>query len=99
MLYQTVLRISTNDSELRSNAIGWSIDSGSRAHMTMISMFGRPNKDIEVGLIPSVSYCYTYPTVLHALGDGFRLLAPPTKHIINSITETYEWEWWLVRDE
>jgi hypothetical protein len=58
---------------------------------------------IDVGFIPSPKFT-AYPTILHALADGFKLLAPPTKELLLSrdsktITSTYEWNWWLVRDE
>jgi len=97
MIYQIVLRMSTKTNCLRSDAIGWSVDSANEARKEILRHKGC---SFHVGSIGAPIENYTFPTVLHALGSGFRLLAPPIAY-----TETYyngpseEWEWWLVKDE
>lgn len=100
--YQLVLTMSTKTSSLRSEATGWSLDSGLLAHNEIIN---RKDPQVMVGLIPGKIEWYAYPTVLHALGNGFKLLAPPTMYKeVYSKGESNErvveeWEWWLVKDE
>lgn len=48
--------------------------------------------DRAVGLMGYFRGWYAYPTVYHAIGDGWRLLAPPDQE------EDGTWTWWLVRD-
>ena len=89
MIFQTVLHIKTLWPTLRSEAVGWSIESGRIAH---VEMGMRGNKKIPVGQIGSPKGDgHLYPTVLHALGDGFKLITIPSR------TEYYEW--WLVKEE
>lgn len=86
--YQLVLRMSTPDVCLRSKATGWALESGLEA---ILEIRRRGNSSIAAGLIKPPSPAL-YLTVLHALADGFKLLAPPTR-------ELNEWDWWLVKDE
>jgi hypothetical protein len=98
--YQSVLRMSTKGSGLRDEAQGWKQESGKEA---CIEMLKRSSPSIHVGFIASCTENCSYPTVLHALGAGFKLLAPPTKHLLMAASECeaaqYEWNWWLVKDE
>jgi hypothetical protein len=92
--YQTVLTMNTRSDNLRSEAIGWSIESGKVARMAMLR---HELTEIAVGLIGQTHDKYTFPTVLHALGHGYKLLsAPPTRIECNG---RFEWEWWLVKYE
>ena len=108
-IYQEVLEMSTYKPEMRSEAIGWTLNSGIYAARAMDQRGSR----CEVGLIGAPMQWYAYPTPLHALGDRFKLLAPPRpfEEVINPTEEyakehgltpgeqsvTY-WEWYLVRD-
>lgn len=77
---QQVLTIITIGPNLRSMAEGWSCEDP--------TLF-RPGEPI--GRTPAPRFAYTYDTVLAALADGWRLLAPPAK-------DAGMWEWWLVRE-
>lgn len=92
--YQTVLVMSTKSESVRSEALGWNIDSGAIANAEM-----RDDEKIPVGLIPGVKDWYAYPTVLHALAKGFKLLAPPKSYEIEAKTHTLAYEWYLVRED
>lgn len=98
-IYQTVLVLSTRKSDLRSEVIGWMIDSGAIAYAELArrKKAGQEPNKVNVGLIPGCLDWYAYPTVLHALAEGFRLLAPPTEYKKNNETEYSEW--WLVRED
>jgi hypothetical protein len=99
LTFQSVLRMSTSGPGCRAKATGWCLESGLEA---MMEMNRRKSCSIAVGLIPS-RRPVTYPTILHALADGFKLLAPPTMDVLSTASDcesaTYEWNWWLVRDE
>lgn len=89
---QQVLIMSTYDKYgaggLRSEAWGWSAEDGWEA-APYVGM-NRP-----VGLMGYFRGPYSYPTPYHALGDGWRLLAPPEKFEENGVPSLY---WWFVRD-
>ncbi len=95
MPYQTVLVMSTKGPELRSEAIGWTLNSGLMAHQEIER---RRNWDFHVGMIGAPRQGYCFPTVLHALGMGYKLLAPPIAAPWTSELSN-EYEWWLVKDE
>lgn len=82
---QQVLLINTERAEIRNRAIGWSAEDGWQA-----SEYARTDR--AVGLMGYFRGWYAYPTVYHAIGDGWRLLAPPVQE------EDGTWTWWLVRD-
>lgn len=48
-----------------------------------------------IGLTPTSKYPARYDTILHAMADGWKLLAPPRKL---EWTSGEEYEWWLVKD-
>jgi len=101
--FQSILRMSTSGFGCRAKATGWCLESGLEAMLEMHRRGDGVKKDrsIAVGLLPSQKPVL-YPTILHALADGFKLLAPPTKDVLMGATDeaaTYEWNWWLVRDE
>jgi hypothetical protein len=107
--YQEVLEMSTYKPELRSEAIGWTLNSGLHAAKAMVQRGSR----CEVGMIGAPMQGYAYPTPLHALGAQYKLLAPPTPYeeVIDP-TEEYAkerglipgkqsvtfWSWYFVRD-
>jgi hypothetical protein len=106
---QKILIMSTKHSGLRSEAIGWTSESGEKVieaweNLTVkTDTDGHPirnRNDMFIGYVGAYR-CPCYPTVLHALSDDWKLLAPPkdiswtndhTKEIVA------EWEWWLVKD-
>lgn len=81
---QKVLVMSTNGPDMRSTAQGWTCEDGAIVRAGDIGMTGAP---------------YPYPspaTPLHALGDGWCLLAPPAQ--IGRKAKALprgEWEWWF----
>ena len=88
---QEVLEVITKGAGLRSEAVGWTLASGVSAHQVMLEQ----GLTCHVGFIGSPRVWYAYPTVLHALGDGWKLLAPP-RDCVEYGQPFYEW--WLVRD-
>lgn len=89
---QKVLRMSTRNSTLRSEAVGWSAEDGDEA-----APYARTDR--PVGLMGYYRDWYCYPTPYHALGDGWKLLAPPVSYQENELDNlvTY-YEWWFVKD-
>lgn len=80
MLYQLVLFMTTKGDGLRSEAIAWECEDPREFQ------FGKP-----IGYTRGPKFNYTYDTVLEALANGWKLLAPPEK----GEGETY---WILVRE-
>jgi hypothetical protein len=107
MKTQEVLTCNTDDTSMRSPIQGWTFECPSEVNETFRlskrdgTDYLSPS-DIPVGMIPSGNrYNTLYATVLHALGDGWRLLAPP-KEYTETNSEGYPYtvvEWWLVREE
>lgn len=97
-----VLICTTLTPDLRSECVAWSYEDSSnvltefeRQQRVNPGKYSAPNQ-IPVGLIPSGvkrGSSYAYPTVLHALGDGWRLLAPPQPS--DGPESSVEWDWWL----
>ena len=76
MLYQEVLTMETMSDSFRSECQGWSLESGLVAHHAII-MHGNHCEVWKIGGITNAVHCY--PTPLHAMGHGFKLLTPPIK--------------------
>jgi hypothetical protein len=89
---QQVLSICTDNASLRSEAQGWGAED--------------PRNVVPGSLGRSLAWnhrrdgSYAYPTVVHALAAGWKLLAPPAdESFVNSEGKKIEqWGWWLVRD-
>jgi len=102
---QKVLWMSTNRSSIRDECNGWGYNDGNAVRDAFVDRLGTKYEyaymnDIPVGLVRSWSPSSgqpprSYPTVLHALADGWKLLAPPTKYKEGSVIQ---YEWWLVKD-
>jgi hypothetical protein len=75
--YQIVLIVTTKSisPDLRADIQGWTYESGKEAAKAICQS---GDSQIMAGMIGGY-HGPSYPTVLHALGDGFRLLAPPVK--------------------
>jgi hypothetical protein len=85
---QKILVMSTKRSDPRSEAIGWSAEDGD------VIVPGRP-----IGESPGFRGPYSYDTPMHAIRDGWRLLAPPKEYQQEYLSGARaEWEWWLTKD-
>ena len=87
---QTILEMSTDGQSLRSEAGGWTIESGHEVVKAM-ERYSSKIEELHVGRIGAPYERYSLPkTPLHALGLGWRLLVPPTK-----IEGCDDWEWYF----
>lgn len=86
MLKQQILRMTTIDKSLRADVDGWDGEDG---HLI--------KQEKPIGLSAGLSF-FCYPTPMHAIGDGWRLMGPPQividYDIHNQPIRTC-WEWWL----
>lgn len=89
---QKVLEISTKSPRIRSEAISWTCNDGDEVG-AYLDLDGKLRMPKRVGSIAPYQGFYSYPTVLHALGDGWRLLSAPPEKL-----EDGTWNWWLVKD-
>lgn len=80
---QKILILTTFSARLRAAVVGREAEGGE-----IIS------QNTDVGMVKEYQGEFRYLTVLHALGDGWKLLAPPA---MNSAYRV-EWEWWLTKD-
>lgn len=81
---QKVLTFYTQTDDMRAEADGWGAEDGTNAVSKL---------DKEVGLISGMhTWCPTTP--LHALGAGWKLLAPPIK-LVND--PYFQYKWWFVQ--
>jgi len=97
---QKILTIGTETCSLRSKAQSWEWEDGDFPRQALTEFRDKYNYlSLPVGLIRTGS-CHMYPTVLHAIGDGWKLLAPPEKETWKNDEgiEFVEYSWWLVRD-
>jgi hypothetical protein len=83
---QKVLRILTFRPDLRGEAVGWSCDDGDLV---------QPG---PIGRTPGPRFAHSYGTPLHAIGAGWRLLAPPLPPE-DEDDPMDGYDWWLVRDD
>ena len=107
---QKVLTMSTLKESLRAEVQGWSNEDGDYVKKAYTQRLGTQHEyphvnAVPVGLIGGSLQGISYPSVLHALGDGWKLLAPPRKY--DYVTHNDErgnpvsiemWDWWLVKD-
>lgn len=97
---QRVLIVSTYSNRLRGEIFGWIYEDGDQVLNTVRRLGKYDRTDIPVGMISSGMISgglskLSYPTVLHAIGDGWKLLAPPQEYKEGGKTC---YEWWLVRE-
>lgn len=101
---QKVLIMHTNSPDLRAEVDGWTMEDGDKV-VWRTPMY----PDAPIGLTPGVYGKYDPKTPLHALGCGWKLLAPPSP-MLNDDGSIYKgkyindkeyevWAWWFVRDE
>jgi hypothetical protein len=102
---QKVLILTTYAADLRSKVDGITCEDGDSVQEYFTperrEKYGNVN-DMPVGLIGSVVRYGTilYRTPLHALGDGWKLLAPPQEYDSGLSDPKYAkgFEWWFVKD-
>jgi hypothetical protein len=119
---QKVLTMMTERNTIRADVMGWGNEDGNAVLDTWAmyrreerippggKSYNHPN-DIPVGMISGSIGKHRvpfYPTVLHALGDGWKLLAPPIEFEEDRFKEDEHgnevkykltcYEWWLVKD-
>ena len=91
----------TPECGLRSTVQSWGDEDGDLVLEALMNRGSRYNhaNQMPVGMIRSPHFPL-YPTVLHALGDGWKLLAPPEKQTWKNSegVEIVEYSWWLVKD-
>jgi hypothetical protein len=78
--------MATERSTLRAAATGWGAED---------SALVRPG---HIGNTPGPRWRYRYETPMHALRDGWKLLAP-AQLLKGEGDSPDEWEWWFVRDD
>ncbi len=100
---QKVLIMTTDGPGMKSHAQGWDYVSGDSI-ITALNKYGpkyghNPNL-IPIGLINGCENHYPdYASPLHAIGDNWKLLVPPTKlEYIAYGDPVTEYEWWFVKD-
>lgn len=102
---QKIMSCSTPDSGLRSACDSWGFEDGDAVDKAYTERLGGPHHYRHPNLVPvgliggGLGRFPCYPTVLHAIGDGWKLLSPPSRctTVIDG-KEIVSFEWWLVRD-
>jgi len=95
---QRILILFTEEPTLRSECRGWGSEDGDNVWDAFSNRlrngdnYNHPN-DIPVGLIRTGGARH-YSTPLHAMGDGWKILAPPFKENTNDD----DYQWWFVQD-
>lgn len=84
---QKILIMSTDGETLRDANIGYSCDDGD----LMAETIRKRGLQVPVGYAPGMNIPF-YATPLHAIGDGWRLLAPPLAY------NKDRYEWWFTKD-
>jgi len=93
---QKLLNCITHESTVRSTIQGWTFEDSDEVNEASAARYYQEPNTIPVGFIRSGLERYPcYPTVLHAMGDGWKLLAPPTESKVDDLPI---FDWWLVRD-
>lgn len=101
---QKVLICNTKFNYLRDKIIDYGAESGDEVRAAISTYFTdgkyHHTNDVPIDGVNKFD-CPKYPTILHALADGWRLLAPPysdtmSLNQINNIISV--WTWWLVKD-
>lgn len=86
---QEILEMTTNAQDLRSKASEWICESG-RAVVDAARKYECNIDDVVTGHIQKSVHSNHPKTPLHALGFGWRLMAPPTRRGLSS-----QWEWYF----
>lgn len=102
---QKVMTATTSNSSVRDEIIGWDFEDGYKVIAAFCEKIGSKEQyqyysDIPINKVRSAGNDFDhYPTILHALADNWKLLAPPARYVEMIDGEEREYyEWWLVRD-
>jgi hypothetical protein len=95
MSMQKILIMETLDRGIRSSAYGWDIECGETALQDLSAKIHehRSFNRVPVGFAGRPGgLSHTHATPLHAMANGWHLMAPPIKHITD---ERDYFEWWF----
>lgn len=103
---QKVMICTTYQPSLRSEIDGLSFEDGDTVSVAWRERRGtgheyKAQENVPVGLVGGSLTRKHYPTVLHALGDGWRLIGPPQRVENLAYREAgtvVSWTWWLVKE-
>lgn len=101
---QKVMTLTTAINSLRAQVQSWNLEDGDAVYLAW-----RKRRDtidgcadqnsVPVGMIGGMTLTnvtWKYPTVLHAIGDGWTLMSPPAEKKTGDLTE---YQWWLSRGQ
>ena len=86
---QVLVMVTSGSSDMRGQAVGWTAED--------------PNmlKPGAIGNTPGFPSPYSYETPMHAMADGWNMLAPPCEKIVQEVIGwspgRTEWTWWFTR--
>lgn len=97
---QKVATVTTERNSLRDEIIGWTLEDGNAVVCTAkreeVCIQALPIWKVFSGDLYSRE---TFPTVLHGLGLGWKLLAPPLEYTVEIDGKSRTmYDWWLVKD-
>jgi hypothetical protein len=100
---QKILFLTTEKDGLRNEVISWGNEDADCVQDAFFDRLGTKNEyqylnDIPVGLCGGMKYMVpNYPTVLHAMGAGWRLMGLPEKEEwVDSEGESRTWYVWML---
>lgn len=82
---QKIMIMTTLKPDMRATVDSWGMEDGDLIYM-----------EEEIGFSKSPSF-RCWPTVLHAIGDGWKLMAPPVKDEHYS-AKSAGYHWWLTKE-
>lgn len=104
MSYQKILLITTATNSLRAEAISHELEDGHCAFQAMYPIYNEGNYAVSVKKIRKGNSNlgvpnYPYPTPLHAMGDKWKLMAPPVEKWDYRQDLITEYIWWFSRED
>lgn len=97
---QKLLMVITTRCDVRERIEGWTYEDSDQVEAAFVQRLDTKNitniNDMPIGMVSSLStepVCYR--SILHAMADGWKLLAPPVETTSEDITV---FEWWLVKE-
>lgn len=105
---QKILIMSTEgNGELRAEAVGWSAEDGAELNWALCDSETSKKyneRNLPVGYIGTLKEHYCFQTPLHALGNGWKLMAPPSERMSDRWTKEKGLhgikcqEWWFSKE-
>jgi len=99
------MTVSTHHPSMRDRIFGWSFEDGNKVRHAFCERIGKEDEymfftDVPISKVRSgVTDNPSYSTILHALADNWKLLAPPTRYTQMENRKKVDcYEWWLVKD-